>query len=169
MRCMLSAPPSRRALEHLRGTIAGRLLQRRKVVGGVQHAAGHLRPVVGERRLHLRDGRALRCGSACRASDRGPARGRVHLSAMPTPPVKPILPSTTRSLRWVRLLRRLSVYQCGGWYFSISTPASRISSSAASSIFWLPTQSSITCTLHAVARALGERVGELPCRSSPDQ
>ena len=92
----------------------------------------------------------------------------VHLSAMPTPPVKPIRPSTTRSLRWVRLFRRPRCDQCGGWYFSISTPADFISSTSAWSIFCEPTQSSRMCTL-TPARARSARASANSLPIAPDQ
>ena len=47
-----------------------------------------------------------------------------HWSAMPTPPVKATVPSTTSSLRWVRLLRRPTLYHLSGRYCWMSTPAS---------------------------------------------
>ena len=53
---------------------------------------------------------------------------------------------------------------------STSTPASlHLARACRVHLAALPTQSSSTCTLTPAARALGQRVGELPGRSSPDQ
>ena len=54
----------------------------------------------------------LKCESRqCRGSWASP----VHRSAMPAPPVNPTRPSTTSSLRWVRVLARRTLYQRNGW------------------------------------------------------
>src|ERR1700735_4917991 len=39
-----------------------------------------------------------------------------HWSAIPAPPMKPVSPSTIRSLRWVRLFTFGQVFQRMGWY-----------------------------------------------------
>lgn len=59
-------------------------------------------------------------------------------------------------------------YQCSGWYLWISTPAARICSSSASSIFWLPTQSMRMCTL-TPARERSESASAKARPTFPDQ
>ena len=66
---------------------------------------------------------------------------------MPTPPMKPTRPSTTSSLRCVRLLTRRGSYQPSGWYLTRSTPACRICRSSSRLILPDPCQSRITRTL----------------------
>jgi len=93
----------------------------------------------------------------------GPCASPAHSSAMPTPPVKPTRPSTTRSLRCVRLFIWASVYQRSGLYFSTSTPAAVISSTNLSSILPAPTASKMTCTLTpALARSARARLNAAP-------
>ena len=106
---MLSAPPSGE-LENICAVRVAHGLERRQVIGAVQHLAADLGPVVEERRLHLRHHRTF--GAVVRVAPMvGVLRVPCHLSAMPTPPVKPTRPSTTRSLRCVRLLTRAMSYQ----------------------------------------------------------
>src|SRR6478672_733710 len=100
------------------------------------------------------------CSGSCACPD--------HLSAIPTPPVNPILPSTTRSLRCVRLLTREKLYHRRGWYLSTSTPAAFISSMYSFFAFPLPTQSRRTCTF-TPARARSARAFEKSSPTFPDQ
>ena len=109
---MLSLPPAGEADEHVRRLVADRI-QRREIVVAVEHLATGLDPVVVERRLHLRDRRPLDPEMRV-APVIGVLRVPAHMSAMPTPPVKPTLPSTTSSLRCVRLLSRRRLYQRSG-------------------------------------------------------
>src|SRR5262249_2589064 len=48
--------------------------------------------------------------------------GLAHQSATPAPPTNATVPSTTRSSRWVRLLRRARLYQGSRWYGSTRAP-----------------------------------------------
>src|ERR1051326_6774663 len=80
---------------------------------------------------------------------------------MPTPPEKPIVPSTTRSLRCVRWLKRESVYQRSGWYHSMSMPLRCMKSISDCDIGAEPTASRMTFTAPR-ARALRQRLGEEP-------
>ncbi len=70
----------------------------------------------------------------------------VHSSAMPTPPVKPTRPSTTRILRWVRLFSLCRVYQRVGRNQATLAPASSSRSISERSILAAPTASSSTLT-----------------------
>jgi hypothetical protein len=108
------------------------------------------------------------CGNGCRASGPGPAHRPVHCGAMPTPPVNPTRPSTTSSLRWVRLFRRPRCDQWGGWKRDLDTGLLHAVEQL-SSIFTLPTQSSSTWTLTPAARSLGQGVGKCSRPMSPDQ
>ena len=87
---------------------------------------------------------------------------------MPTPPVKPMWPSTIRSLRWVRLFRREMPHQSGLWNLRIWTPERSISRRNSSSILALPTQSSSTWTW-TPARARSDNASAKARPMSPDQ
>ena len=102
-----------RAGEHLRQRLA-RGSQRREISVALQHLAGGLDPVVHEGRLHLRDRRAFEpivriapvlggLGVAVPVVGDADAAGEADR------------PSTTSSLRWVRLFMRPRWYQCNGW------------------------------------------------------
>ncbi len=91
-----------------------------------------------------------------------------HLSAIPTPPVKPTFPSTTRIFRWVRLLTRWKLYQRSGWYLSTSTPAAFILSMYSFFALLLPTQSRRTWTF-TPALALSESASANSSPTAPDQ
>src|SRR5512138_832336 len=82
---------------------------------------------------------------------------------MPTPPVKPTFPSTTRILRCVRsstpssVFQRAGSYQASWWYRLSSTPASFMRFTYDASMRRLPNQS---ITTWVGTRARGERLGE---------
>jgi hypothetical protein len=65
---------------------------------------------------------------------------------MPTPPIIPAVPSTTRTLRWVRLFRRRIAYGRSGRKRATLTPDAFIRSMSSVFMRREPTQSSRTLT-----------------------
>jgi hypothetical protein len=87
---------------------------------------------------------------------------------MPTPPVKPVVPSTISSLRWLRYWRRRTAYGFGGRKKQTFTPASRILRTSLRSICAAPTASTIT--LHSTpAVAFSQSVSATSVAISPRQ
>jgi hypothetical protein len=87
---------------------------------------------------------------------------------MPTPPVKPMVPSTIKSFRCVRCWSRFTAYGLGGRKKHTCTPASRILPTSLRSILAAPTASRIT--LHSTpSLAFSQSVSATSIAMSPRQ